>query len=342
MVNGVAHTFGDAGTSINFGSLTATYFNGALKGYTFGTPVIASFFVRVGSSGAADATFCDVARPWGGIPDYMAALQLQYHTATGLSFLVEPSGTSTYDRRLSGFSLDTDYWVQTKVPSVNESKYQVFVYSKSGSTWSLADTLEMDELCGTSGNCDTAGFTPTASTTGTASSGSTALTVASGTGIVVGQEVRGTGIPYMTTVAAVSGTSVTLSQNTSAALSGTAVTFFNANSHLVAATNGTASAGSTALTIVAPGTGTIAVGNPVGGTGIMPGTYVTAVSGTSVTLSHPTQAALSSSGVTFWQFPSSGPALEFGKFSSCNMTNSIWISGVTFDAVGSWGAFAPN
>ncbi|KAA6459646.1 hypothetical protein DYQ86_16130 [Acidobacteria bacterium AB60] len=64
-------------------------------------------------------------------------------------------------------------------------------------------------------------------TTGTASSGSTALTVASGTGIQVGQAVTGAGIAPNTTVAAVSGTSVTLSQNTTAALSGTAVTFAN-------------------------------------------------------------------------------------------------------------------
>lgn len=63
------------------------------------------------------------------------------------------------------------------------------------------------------------------STTGTASSGSTALTVASGTGIVVGQIVTGTGIAAGTSVAAVTGTAVTLSQNTTAALSTTAVVF---------------------------------------------------------------------------------------------------------------------
>lgn len=62
-------------------------------------------------------------------------------------------------------------------------------------------------------------------TTGTASSGSTALTVASGTGIVVGQIVTGVGIAPGTSVAAVTGTAVTLSQNTTAALSTTAVNF---------------------------------------------------------------------------------------------------------------------
>jgi hypothetical protein len=62
-------------------------------------------------------------------------------------------------------------------------------------------------------------------TTGTASSGSTALTVASGTGIVVGQIVTGVGIAPGTSVAVVAGTAVTLSQNTTAALSTTAVNF---------------------------------------------------------------------------------------------------------------------
>jgi hypothetical protein len=62
-------------------------------------------------------------------------------------------------------------------------------------------------------------------TTGTASSGSTSLTVASGTGIVEGQNVAGAGIAPGTTVQAISGTTVTLSQNTTAALSGTPVTF---------------------------------------------------------------------------------------------------------------------
>lgn len=64
-----------------------------------------------------------------------------------------------------------------------------------------------------------------ASTTAAAAvSGSTALTVASGTGIAVGQKVTGTGIPAGTTVAAVSGTSVTLSQAATIA-NGAAVVF---------------------------------------------------------------------------------------------------------------------
>jgi uncharacterized protein (TIGR03437 family) len=62
-------------------------------------------------------------------------------------------------------------------------------------------------------------------TTGTASDASTALTVASGTGIAVGQPVLGTGIAAGTTVSAVNGTAVTLSAATTAALAGGAVSF---------------------------------------------------------------------------------------------------------------------
>jgi hypothetical protein len=54
--------------------------------------------------------------------------------------------------------------------------------------------------------------------TGTASNASTALTVTSGAGIAVGMPVSGTGIAAGTHVSAVSGTSVTLSANTTAAI----------------------------------------------------------------------------------------------------------------------------
>jgi hypothetical protein len=63
------------------------------------------------------------------------------------------------------------------------------------------------------------------------------------------------------------------------------------------ATTGTASAASTALT-VASGTG-IQKGQAVSGAGIAPGTSVTNVSGTAVTLSLNTTAALSTTAVTF-------------------------------------------
>lgn len=62
-------------------------------------------------------------------------------------------------------------------------------------------------------------------TTGTATINTNALTVASGTGIAVGQGVSGLGIAPYTTVTAVAGTAVTLSLPVTAALSATAVSF---------------------------------------------------------------------------------------------------------------------
>lgn len=68
-------------------------------------------------------------------------------------------------------------------------------------------------------------FTKTAATTISTTSGSAAATVASGTGIVVGQKVISANVPAGTTVSAVVGTAVTLSANATATAAGTAVTF---------------------------------------------------------------------------------------------------------------------
>ena len=170
--------------------------------------------------------------------------------------------------------------------------------------------------------------TTAAATTGTASSSSTALTVASGTGIAIGQLVSGTNIAAGTTVANVSGTAVTLSANTTGSLSSTEVVFYAqvADSDQVAMANfiegaspaslffitsgetsnlivnpilttGTATNNSTSLT-VASGTG-IADGQVVIGANIPVGTTVTNVSGTTITLSQATTAAFTSEAVTF-------------------------------------------
>jgi len=69
-------------------------------------------------------------------------------------------------------------------------------------------------------------------TTGTISSGSNSLTVASATGINVGDFVVGEGIAPGTTVSAISGTTVTLSGVVGAALSTDPVAFYIANKAL--------------------------------------------------------------------------------------------------------------
>lgn len=66
-------------------------------------------------------------------------------------------------------------------------------------------------------------------TTGTITTGTNSLTVASGTGINVGDYVTGEGIAPGTTVSAVSGTSITLSGTVGATLSSDPVSFYKSN-----------------------------------------------------------------------------------------------------------------
>jgi len=82
-----------------------------------------------------------------------------------------------------------------------------------------------------------AGFASTSEVTGTNTTGSittgtNSLTVASGTGINVGDYVVGEGIAPGTTVSAISGTSVTLSGTVGATLSSDPVSFYTANKAL--------------------------------------------------------------------------------------------------------------
>jgi RHS repeat-associated protein len=76
-------------------------------------------------------------------------------------------------------------------------------------------------------------------TTATVTSGSNALTVASSTGVAIGQTVEGTGIPANTTVTNVSGLTVTMSVNATASGTGVAVTFLSSSLQLVATQTGT-------------------------------------------------------------------------------------------------------
>lgn len=90
-------------------------------------------------------------------------------------------------------------------------------------------------------------------------------------------------------------------------------------------TTGTASSGSTSLT-VASATG-IAVNQSVEGAGIAAGTYVTAVSGTTITLSQATTAALSSTTVVFTA--SVGPVVGLynaGEEADVLLTGSITVA----------------
>jgi hypothetical protein len=353
MVNGKTHTFGDAGGSVAFPNG-----NASKNAYLFtdlsanqGTPMWLSYFFRAASAGATASTGCDTVDLSGGIVEGGVDVQAQYTTGgTPLGFFIEPA-EGGHSPAISGFSADTDYWIQIHSAGVNERYHQVLVSSKSGGVWSLSSTLNFDALCAAQGgtNCTTPATVATGS--GTVSSGSNSLVLTGVTGTVsVGNVVlaaSGSAIPYITTVAAStvsagSGT-VTLSQNAASPLSAATVNFIAKPANLIAATTGTVSAGSTAMTIVVPGSGTVAVGQAIGSTdgNIQMGTVVAAVSGTSVTLNQ-APAIAESSGVSFWRTSPGLPNFPIGTWSSCAFTNTLWYSGVVWDPLGTWGQFEPN
>jgi hypothetical protein len=347
MVNGSAHTFGDAATGMTLvGARQATQYAWTEKVNSQGTPRWLSLFFQLDSAGVSSGQFCDAARLLGGVTDQGMTLQALYTTGNGVYFFLEPfeSGGSAL---LTGFSLDTPYWIQVHAAGVNERFNDIYVSSKSGSTWSQVGHLQYDLLCVAGGAANATCNTPptAATTTGTGSGASTTLTISSGTGTANGQTVTDPVngcLPWPTLVESGGGTtSITLSQKPTCSISST-VNFYAAQPNLDAATIGTASSGSTALTVTAPGTGTINVGDLVGGTGIANGTFVAGVTGTAVTLSQPTNAAVSA-GVSFWSNSNvtEGEA-TFGKFSSCTVASSMHFAGFTYDPLGTWGNFEPN
>jgi hypothetical protein len=123
-----------------------------------------------------------------------------------------------------------------------------------------------------------------ATTATAASSASTSLTVASTTGVFVGQTVAGTGVTSGTLVTAVnSATSVTLSVAATVA-NAAAITFAN-TARPQNATTAAAAANATTTTLTVADAADIYVGESVVGTGVTAGTTVTAISGTTITLS---------------------------------------------------------
>jgi hypothetical protein len=94
----------------------------------------------------------------------------------------------------------------------------------SGTGTPVAGTIIVDQQYGATG-------TGIATTTATGSSGTNSITVASATGLLVGQLISGngatvSGIPNSTYVTSISGTTLTLSKNLTGNLSSTSVTFF--------------------------------------------------------------------------------------------------------------------
>ena len=136
---------------------------------------------------------------------------------------------------------------------------------------------------------ETVNFTIT--TTATLTSGTDTITVASATGIAIGQSVVSpSGIPVGTTVIGISGTTITLSQNSTQNLSGESVTFSYSE-------NVTITGSSNLLTNVTV-TSTLATGLTAIGANIPSGTIISSIGVNTVTLSNPVVASIEVSNIS--------------------------------------------
>src|SRR5271157_3502071 len=190
LLQGVSHTFGDAGTSISFtGDSNFTEYVWTGKGTAVGQPMWLSSFMRIGSSGLSLNQPCDTYFFGGGVTDANLTLQTYYDSTNGIYFDVEPyeSGSSAQFTPGTKMTLDTDYRYILHMAGVNEQYHQLLIQRKSG-TWSTTDTFNYPVLCSITGaaHCDNTYLqtNATAHGTGSASSGSTSLTITSGTGTV--------------------------------------------------------------------------------------------------------------------------------------------------------------
>src|SRR5258705_112069 len=149
LLQGVAHTFGDAGTSISFtGNASLTEYLWAGEPVADGHPMFYSAFVRVGSAGITSGNSCDSMVLSGGVTDNNLTLQITYTAGNGIYFDLEPfeSGQSDNFIPSSPLSLDTDYRYMIHMAGTNEEYHKLIVQRQSGGVWSTTDTFNYPEL----------------------------------------------------------------------------------------------------------------------------------------------------------------------------------------------------
>jgi len=122
-------------------------------------------------------------------------------------------------------------------------------------------------------------------TTGSGTAGTNTITVSQTTGLAVGQRVVGTGIAPNATITAIVGTTVTLSINNTGAVTG-AVTILPSTAPSISGSVGQS-------TITVSSSAGLYVGQSISGTNIASGASITAISGTTITLSAPNIGAVS-------------------------------------------------
>jgi hypothetical protein len=207
---------------------------------------------------------------------------------TGAQIYLFAAGTGGYGT--SATSLITSGSSGVTCNTTGTLKNDCYVTTDGGGNFSLGGDYSCTEgtqvyMVAVGGN---PGMTPGGfSTVATFAKNSSTITVASATWVNVGMTVSGTGVSG--TVTAVVGTTVTLSQQTTAAGTNAAVTFSTSGT--------TATFSNNSSTITVASASGIGVGMLVSGTGL--GGTVTAVAGTTVTLSQKTTSAGTNVAVTF-------------------------------------------
>ncbi|MFM9027232.1 MAG: T9SS type A sorting domain-containing protein [Bacteroidota bacterium] len=114
-------------------------------------------------------------------------------------------------------------------------------------------------------------------TTGTGTAGATTITVSQPVGLAIGQRVSGTGIGANATITAIVGTTVTLSVANTGAVSG-ALSILPNSAPTISGSTGSA-------TVTVSSSANLYVGQSISGTNIASGAMITAISGTTLTLS---------------------------------------------------------
>jgi hypothetical protein len=204
----------------------ATYTAGDVRGATGGS--MSSKEWAVGSQGRGTVNEGS-AKEWATLPVSTGTVDNTSYSSKEYSQSTT-AGTSTYGGSAKGWAQTA---LDTAVPGAGASDRSSLHYSTlsansataaKASAAAVASTFDSfdDTYLGTMADGATA---TDADTTGTWAINSNVITVASGTNIVVGQEVTGTGIPTDANVIVVAGTSITISENMTAAGSGVDLDF---------------------------------------------------------------------------------------------------------------------
>ncbi|MDC1133944.1 flagellar hook-basal body complex protein [Alphaproteobacteria bacterium] len=254
---------------------------------------------RSTAGGTADANGATVAAP---IPGLNVIYEKTGAVTGSSTALVVDGGTQGI--RIGDKVVGKGITNATYVTAVNHDTSTVTLSAAAGSTL-LATTAT------TPG--DKVTFLSSSHTTGTQGTVGPTIVVADATNIAVGDRVYGTGIASGAYVTAISGTTVTMSANTTASIYGGELNFVDIEGLGVATTtDGVEAVGQTIITVTAANN--IQVGDVVEAVGVTAGTTVTAITGANITISAATTVAMADDTlITF--LPADSESLTVGSTS---------------------------